>query len=60
MSLWLSAVIPQMDDMRSQLLRMERERVDLQRQLSLLESQQKSVGGHQERGVTGHGRGNIS
>ncbi|XP_056620706.1 centrosomal protein of 128 kDa isoform X2 [Triplophysa dalaica] len=50
-------LLQQMDDMRSQLLRMERERVDLQGQFSLLQSQQqKSAGGHQERGVTGHGR----
>ncbi|KAA0708892.1 Centrosomal protein of 128 kDa [Triplophysa tibetana] len=50
-------LLQQMDDMRSQLLRTERERVDLQGQFSLLLSQQqKSAGGHQERGVTGHGR----
>ncbi|XP_057208760.1 centrosomal protein of 128 kDa-like isoform X3 [Triplophysa rosa] len=50
-------LLQQMYDMRSQLLRTERERVDLQRQFSLLQSQQqKSAGGHQERGVTGHGR----
>ncbi|XP_065124930.1 centrosomal protein of 128 kDa-like isoform X3 [Paramisgurnus dabryanus] len=50
------ALLQQMDDMRSQLLRTERERVDLQSQLSSLHSQQKNVGGHQERGVTGLGR----
>ncbi|KAL0163866.1 hypothetical protein M9458_039619, partial [Cirrhinus mrigala] len=42
-----------MDDMRSQLLRMERERLDLQRELSFLLSQQRSARRQQDRGVTG-------
>ncbi|CAM4690341.1 unnamed protein product [Leuciscus chuanchicus] len=41
-----------MDAMRSQLLRMEKERVDLQREVSLLSSQQRSARRPQERGVT--------
>lgn len=53
------AVGLQMDDMRSQLLRMEKERLDLQRELSLLLSQQRSARRQQERGVTGLDSGNI-
>ncbi|XP_067240753.1 centrosomal protein of 128 kDa-like isoform X2 [Chanodichthys erythropterus] len=45
-------LLHQMDDMRSQLLRMEQDRVDLQRELSLLSSQQRSARRPQERGVT--------
>uniref|UniRef100_A0A672NL76 Centrosomal protein of 128 kDa-like n=1 Tax=Sinocyclocheilus grahami TaxID=75366 RepID=A0A672NL76_SINGR len=49
----MSGELQEMDDMRSQLLRMEKERLDLQRELSLLLSQQKSARRQQERGVTG-------
>uniref|UniRef100_A0A8C2CLN6 Centrosomal protein of 128 kDa n=1 Tax=Cyprinus carpio TaxID=7962 RepID=A0A8C2CLN6_CYPCA len=47
------AVGLQMDDMRSQLLRSEKERLDLQRELSLILSHQRSARRQQERGVTG-------
>uniref|UniRef100_A0A673GRB4 Centrosomal protein of 128 kDa-like n=1 Tax=Sinocyclocheilus rhinocerous TaxID=307959 RepID=A0A673GRB4_9TELE len=49
----MSGELQEMDDMRSQLLRMEKERLDLQRELSLLLSQQRSARRQQERGVTG-------
>lgn len=53
------AVGLQMDAMRSQLLRMEKERVDLQREVSLLSSQQRSARRLQERGVTSLDSGKI-
>ncbi|XP_052441821.1 centrosomal protein of 128 kDa isoform X3 [Carassius gibelio] len=46
-------LLQKMDDMRSQLLRLEKERLDLQRELSLLLSQQRSARRQQEGGVTG-------
>lgn len=58
-NVWVSAVGLQMDDMRSQLLRLEKERLDLQRELSLLLSQQRSARRQQEGGVTGLDSGNI-
>jgi len=48
-----------MDVMSSQLLRMEKERVDLQRELSLLSSQQRSARRPQDRGVTSLDSGKI-
>ncbi len=55
---WVPAFGLQMDDMHSQLLRMEKERLDLQRELSLLLSQQRSARRQQEREVTGLDSGN--
>lgn len=57
--MWVSAVGLQMDDMRSQLLRMEKERLDLQKELSFCLSQQRSARRQQDRGVTGLDNGNI-
>ncbi|XP_077076068.1 centrosomal protein of 128 kDa isoform X2 [Siphateles boraxobius] len=50
-------LLQRMDAMHSQRLRMEKERVDLQRELSLLSSQQRSARRPQERGVTSLDRG---
>ncbi|XP_051510662.1 centrosomal protein of 128 kDa-like isoform X6 [Myxocyprinus asiaticus] len=50
------ALLQQIDDMHSQLLRTEKERVDLQRELSSILSQQRSIGGQQEKGSLGLGR----
>uniref|UniRef100_A0A8C2CDB2 Centrosomal protein of 128 kDa n=1 Tax=Cyprinus carpio TaxID=7962 RepID=A0A8C2CDB2_CYPCA len=49
----MSGELQEMDDMRSQLLRSEKERLDLQRELSLILSHQRSARRQQERGVTG-------
>ncbi|RXN31187.1 centrosomal protein of 128 kDa [Labeo rohita] len=46
-------LLQKMDDMRSQLLRMEKERLDLQKELSFCLSQQRSARRQQDRGVTG-------
>uniref|UniRef100_A0A8C1NNU1 Centrosomal protein of 128 kDa n=1 Tax=Cyprinus carpio TaxID=7962 RepID=A0A8C1NNU1_CYPCA len=52
-------LLQKMDDMRSQLLRSEKERLDLQRELSLILSHQRSARRQQERGVTGLDSGRI-
>lgn len=59
LNVWVFAVGLQMDDMRSQLLRSEKERLDLQRELSLILSHQRSARRQQERGVTGLDSGSI-
>ncbi|XP_051954772.1 centrosomal protein of 128 kDa-like [Xyrauchen texanus] len=50
------ALLQQIDDMHSQLLKTEKERADLQRELSSVLSQQRHIGGQQEKGSLSLGR----